>query len=226
MPRLSPLPRCLYLSTALAVLLPILAHAAQPQAPSAADIAWLRRDGFDLDAAQLQRLRTLGRNELLRAQLDDRLHDPLPPAIDTLLRSYPALNDSPRSLLEEFRQRQEQIKAMPEGEARNQAQKDLRQYAAQLAEQTQSSVLLQAVYGPNQLKEQLMLFWLNHFSVFQGKGRVRLLTADYLENTLRPTPWASSRTCCWPPCKARPCSNTWTTAVTQGARSTRTTPVN
>ncbi|BAO60823.1 hypothetical protein PPC_1476 [Pseudomonas protegens Cab57] len=186
MPRLSPLPRCLYLATALAVLLPILAHAAQPQAPIAADIAWLRRDGFDLDAAQLQRLRTLGRNELLRAQLDDRLHDPLPPAIDTLLRSYPALNDSPRSLLEEFRQRQEQIKAMPEGEARNQAQKDLRQYAAQLAEQTQSSVLLQAVYGPNQLKEQLVLFWLNHFSVFQGKGRVRLLTADYLENTLRP----------------------------------------
>lgn len=186
MPRPHTLHRCLYLWSALAVFLPLLAQAAEPLPPSAADIAWLRRDGFDLDTAQLQRLRHLGRDGLLEAQLQDRLREPLPAAIDALLRSYPALNDSTPALLQEFKQRQEQLKAMPDGDARNQARQDLRQRANQLAEQTQSAVLLQAIYGPNQLKEQLVLFWLNHFSLFQGKGQVRLLSADYVNEAIRP----------------------------------------
>ncbi|MGC5702777.1 DUF1800 domain-containing protein [Pseudomonas sp. NFXW11] len=176
----------LLLSSLVLLCLPILAHAAAPTPLDTADIAWLRRDGFDLDAAQLQRLRTLGRSGLLDAQLADRLNAPLPPAIDALLRSSPALNNSAQRLLEDFHQRQLQIKAMPDGDARNDARKAARQQAKAYLEQTQASVLLHALYGPNQLKEQLVLFWLNHFSVFQGKGRVRLLAADYVENAIRP----------------------------------------
>jgi uncharacterized protein (DUF1800 family) len=32
----------------------------------------------------------------------------------------------------------------------------------------------------------MVWFWLNHFSVFQNKGRVRWLVADYAQNTIRP----------------------------------------
>ncbi|NBF10717.1 DUF1800 domain-containing protein [Pseudomonas sp. Fl4BN1] len=183
---LHPFTRRVHLWSVFALLLPILAQAAEPASPSAADIAWLRRDGFDLDAAQFKRLHALGRSGLLEAQLADRLNDPLPPAIEALLHSDPAMTHSTQSLLQAFKQRQEQIKAMPDGEARNAAQKDARQQANTLAEQAQASVLLHAVYGPNQLKEQLVLFWLNHFSVFQGKGRVRVLTTDYVEHAIRP----------------------------------------
>lgn len=176
-------PLCL---SACLLLFPSLALAGTPAALNPSDIAWLRRDGFDLDAANLARLRSMGREGLLQAQLADRINDPLPPAINALLHSYPVLSTSPESLLQTFKSQQEQFKAMPEGDAKNAAKKDAQQQANELAEQAREAVLLRAVYGPNQLKEQLVGFWLNHFSVFQGKGRIRVLTADYAEHAIRP----------------------------------------
>ncbi|MFJ2363934.1 DUF1800 domain-containing protein [Pseudomonas sp. NPDC087697] len=176
-------PLCL---SACLLLFPSLALAGTPAALNPSDIAWLRRDGFDLDAANLARLRSMGREGLLQAQLADRINDPLPPAINALLHSYPVLSTPPESLLLAFKSQQEQLKAMPEGDAKNAAKKDAQQQASELAEQAREAVLLRAVYGPNQLKEQLVGFWLNHFSVFQGKARVRVLTADYAEHTIRP----------------------------------------
>ena len=164
----------------------ITASASAPVAVTPSDIAWLRRDGFGLDTANLERLRTMGREGLLNAQLADRINDPLPPAINALLQSYPALNTPPQSLLLSLKSKQEQFRAMPEGEAKNAFRKDIQQYLYDHAEQSRQAVLLHAVYGPNQLKEQLVVFWLNHFSVFQGKGRVRVLTADYAEHSIRP----------------------------------------
>ncbi|WP_347929167.1 DUF1800 domain-containing protein [Pseudomonas helvetica] len=177
--------RLLCLSTCL-LLFPSLALAGPPATLNPSDIAWLRRDGFDLDAANLARLRSMGREGLLQAQLADRINDPLPPAINALLHSYPVLSAPPESLLLAFKSQQEQLKAMPEGDAKNAAKKDAQQQANELAEQAREAVLLRAVYGPNQLKEQLVGFWLNHFSVFQGKARIRMLTADYAEHAIRP----------------------------------------
>ena len=170
----------------LLLILPTLALASQPAALSADDIAWLRRDGFDLDAANLKRLHSLGRQGLLEAQLADRINDPLPAPINDLLRSYPALTTPAAELLQNYKERQEQLKALPDGDAKIAARKADQQQANALAEQARAGVLLHAIYGPNQLKEQLVVFWLNHFSVFQGKGQVRILSADYVENAIRP----------------------------------------
>jgi len=178
--------RTLCLSTCLLVLFAPLCQANQATPLSPSDTAWLRRDGFDLDAANLARFKARGRQGLLDAQLADRLDAPLPPAINALLHSYPALNTSAESLLLAFKDQQQQLKDMPEGDAKNAAKKDAQQQANAIADQARAIVLLRAVYGPNQLKEQLVTFWLNHFSVFQGKARVRVLTADYAENVIRP----------------------------------------
>jgi uncharacterized protein (DUF1800 family) len=47
-------------------------------------------------------------------------------------------------------------------------------------------MLLRALYSPNQLEEHLAWFWLNHFNVFQYKGPLRALIADYEERAIRP----------------------------------------
>jgi len=47
-------------------------------------------------------------------------------------------------------------------------------------------MLLRALYSPNQLEEQMTWFWMNHFSVFQFKGPLRALVADYEERAVRP----------------------------------------
>ncbi len=46
-------------------------------------------------------------------------------------------------------------------------------------------MLLRAVHSPNQLEEQMTWFWTNHFSVFQRKGPLPALVADY-EDAIRP----------------------------------------
>ncbi|MGY2225612.1 DUF1800 domain-containing protein [Pseudomonas gingeri] len=174
-------PFCLSLCVGLCLPVPAMA---EPLAPT--DSAWLRRDGFDLDAANVARFRAMGRAGLLQAQLSDRIRDPLPASIDAQLRSYPILANPLQATLLAFRQSQEQLKSMPEGDAQVAAKKAMQQQANDAADQARQIVLLRAVYGSNQLKEQLVWFWLNHFSVFSGKGAVRLMAADYEERTIRP----------------------------------------
>jgi uncharacterized protein (DUF1800 family) len=42
------------------------------------------------------------------------------------------------------------------------------------------------VYAPDQLKEQMSWFWLNHFNVFARKGAEPWLISDYAEHAIRP----------------------------------------
>src|SRR6202042_302368 len=46
--------------------------------------------------------------------------------------------------------------------------------------------LLRAVYSPAQLQEQLVWFWLNHFSVYSQTRGTWFMVADYEENAIRP----------------------------------------
>ncbi len=50
--------------------------------------------------------------------------------------------------------------------------------------ETMKRHLLRAVESPSQLREQMTWFWMNHFSVFQGKANVRWTLAEY-EETVR-----------------------------------------
>ncbi|MEB0079657.1 DUF1800 domain-containing protein [Pseudomonas sp. CCI3.2] len=186
MPASSIALRPLCVSVCLLLLAPSHAMASAPVPLNTADIAWLRRDGFDLDAASVTRLRSMGRAGLLEAQLTDRIPDLLPPAINTLLHGYPALTSSLESSLIARKQEQEQLNAMPDGDDKIAAKKAAQQAANEYGQQAQEIVMLRAVYGPNQLKEQLISFWLNHFSIYMGKGRVRWMAADYEEQVIRP----------------------------------------
>ena len=60
------------------------------------------------------------------------------------------------------------------------------QELTRLAREAQTRMLLRALYSPNQLEEHLTWFWMNHFSVFQFKGPLRALVADYEEHAIRP----------------------------------------
>ena len=46
--------------------------------------------------------------------------------------------------------------------------------------------VLRALYSPQQVQEQMTWFWLNHFSVHQGKSNLRAMVGDYEYLALRP----------------------------------------
>ncbi|MEW9897643.1 DUF1800 domain-containing protein [Chitinivorax sp. PXF-14] len=68
--------------------------------------------------------------------------------------------------------------------ARQAARQQLNQSLNTLAREAATRSLLRDLYSPRQLQEQMTWFWLNHFSVFQHKGPIRALLADY-EDQLR-----------------------------------------
>ncbi|HEV2540146.1 MAG TPA: DUF1800 domain-containing protein [Frateuria sp.] len=148
-------------------------------------IAWLQRDGFGVDSTALAQYRRLGREGLLDAQLDDRLGDTLPAPIRAQVDAMDIARLTPAALAATLGDARRRLRTLPDPDKRE-ARKTLRQQGNALAEQAREDVLLHAVYGPNQLKEQMVWFWLNHFSVFARKGEVNWLVADYAEHSIRP----------------------------------------
>lgn len=176
--------RCL-ISLAAGLCLPATLAARSAPAPSHDDIRWLQRASFGLDSATLARYEQLGRSGWLDEQLSDR-NDSLPPAIRDLINSYPAISTPPGELLAAAIEARRHLKTMPDGDARVAAKKALQKQGRELVRQAQQAELLHAIYGSNPLKEQMVWFWLNHFSVYAAKGGVRLVAADYEENVIRP----------------------------------------
>lgn len=151
---------------------------------SLADIAWLRRDGFGLDSATLARYRQLGRKRFLDEQLTG--NDNLPPQVAEQIHAFSVVDTPLPELWAEYRARQKQYKDTPAGPAKDTAKKVLATYHKDLYQQAAQAELLHAVYGSDQLKEQLVWFWLNHFSIYANKGPIRAFAASYEENVIRP----------------------------------------
>ncbi|MEX1826534.1 DUF1800 domain-containing protein [Luteibacter sp. CQ10] len=149
------------------------------------DAAWLNRVTFGADSATVASFRDLGKRRFLDRQLHPS-RDGLPAAVNAQIANLDVMKTPTATLLAQVRDRYREIKDMPDGDAKQQARKALQKQGNQYAQEAQSAELLHAIYDENQLREQLVWFWLNHFSVFQNKGRVRWLVADYAQNTIRP----------------------------------------
>ncbi len=55
----------------------------------------------------------------------------------------------------------------------------------QIIQQQASSRIIRAVYSENQLEEQMVDFWMNHFNVFAGKAAVRWYIPSYERDVIR-----------------------------------------
>ncbi|WP_333677737.1 DUF1800 domain-containing protein [Dyella sp.] len=181
-----PTPRLKYLGLLLlAAALPLWAAGNAPL--DADDIAWLRRASFGLDSVTVERYRELGRTRFLDEQLAGG-DDPLPAAIAPLINSYEVYNTSPAKLIADYRAEAKKVKAVDAADtsAKEMAKKDFQMYRRVLYKQSEEVELLRAIYGQNQLKEQMVWFWLNHFNIYAPKAAVGLFATDYEENVIRP----------------------------------------
>lgn len=150
------------------------------------DIAWLQRVGFGVNSAELASYQKLGRSGFLDNQLSPSGDGALPPEIAAMIGSYEAVTTPLPVLAAQLRDGRQAIKAMPDGDPQIAAKKALRIHGRDLAMQAQQTTLLRLIYGTDQLNEQMVWFWLNHFSVYAAKGGVHLAAADYEENVIRP----------------------------------------
>jgi uncharacterized protein (DUF1800 family) len=144
------------------------------------------------DAAQV---RSLGLERWIALQLSpERLSDS---TADSIVARYRSMTTPTVELVTTFREVQQERRARQRADSmgaagqqpaprpnREQltARRDLQQSIAEVG----ASKLMRAVVSERQLYEQMVDFWENHFSVFQGKGNTRLFIPEYDRDVIRP----------------------------------------
>jgi len=149
------------------------------------DTLWLERASFGLDSASVESYRQLGRERFLERQLHPG-EAALPAPIAAEISALEISHADPAKWLADVNAQYKAINAMPDGADKEQARKALNDRGNRLAYEAIRRDLLRAVYSPAQLQEQMVWFWLNHFSVFQYKANLRWLVGDYEERAIRP----------------------------------------
>jgi uncharacterized protein (DUF1800 family) len=90
------------------------------------------------------------------------------------------------TLVFDLEQRRRAADALKNDDEKRAAQQAYQQELNRLAREAASRHILRALYSPRQVQEQMTWFWLNHFSVFQGKANLRAMVGDYEDQAIRP----------------------------------------
>jgi uncharacterized protein (DUF1800 family) len=149
------------------------------------DVHWLNRLTYGIDGPTVARYQAMGRKAFLDAQLRAR-DDDEPLQLRADLAHLDLLNQSLLQTLSDVDQENRRINGLGSDDEKQAARKVQNDMAGKMAYQASKRHLLRALYSPAQLREQMVWFWDNHFSVFQGKANLRWSTADYEEHAIRP----------------------------------------
>ncbi|HEY0997327.1 MAG TPA: DUF1800 domain-containing protein, partial [Gemmatimonadaceae bacterium] len=141
----------------------------------------LNRLAFGPTPGEASRVRAMGVDRWIDAQLHPAsIPDPQG---DAIARAYPALDADPGDLVREYRDLQ---RLRRDSAANRLALQEAAREARAVVAGTQSARLARAVASDRQLQEVMVDFWANHFSVFAGKGLVRLFIPQYEREVIRP----------------------------------------
>jgi len=144
---------------------------------SRGDVHWLDRVTYGVNAPTVARYRQLGREKFLDEQL--QATSPDPQALAKEIAAIPVTQRSAVDVIKTNRAEQQRINGLTNEEEKQQARTVLNQAGNQVVYETMKRHLTRAVESPWQLREQMTWFWMNHFSVFQGKANIRWTLAEY-----------------------------------------------
>jgi uncharacterized protein (DUF1800 family) len=170
----------------------------------------LNRLGFGARPGDVEKVKAVGLGKYIEQQLNANAADS--PAVAAKLRNFEVLRMSTEEIFAKYpnggallrmlegrngnnrnlAQNIQNPDQMSEDERRERQRKirqlyeeyDLRP-ANQIIYQQASSRIVRAVYSENQLYEQMVDFWLNHFNVYAGKAAVRWFIPSYERDVIR-----------------------------------------
>jgi uncharacterized protein (DUF1800 family) len=149
------------------------------------DTGWLNRLTYSVDTETANRYRDLGQARFLEAELHPQGSALAAPAL-SLIASLGVDTRSADLVLTDLAAEQRRVRELPEGEARETARKAMNDRGNVQANAAARREILRALYAHHQLEEQMVWFWLNHFSVYANKAQLRWLIASYGDSAIRP----------------------------------------
>ncbi len=170
------------------LLLALAAAPASAQSNASRDSAIhaLNRLGYGASPGLVDSIARTGAMRWVEKQLS--IPAPGDPGLAAMEARFPVLTASREDLVQQFAEvRRSQILARSRGDSMTLRRpppetRDLRQAIAGLPQAT----LVRATLSANQFGEVMAEFWFNHFNVYMNKGLDRVLTASYVEETIRP----------------------------------------
>jgi uncharacterized protein (DUF1800 family) len=159
--------------------------AAAPTSLSVGDLALLNRITWGANASIAARFSRIGAEEFIREQLHPPAGERLPSAVQAQIDALKISQAPAAQLAIELEQQRRDANAITDLDRKRDARRAYRQALADLRREAATRSLLRDLYSPDQLKEQLTWFWLNHFNVSANKGNIRALIGDYEETAIR-----------------------------------------
>ena len=169
----------------ICAMLSLLTACAAPQGSLADTRALVDRVTWGVNATSMQQASELGPQRYLEYQLQPGPQQ-LPQAVQAQIAAMTIAQQPLDQLVQTLEQRRVQIDAILDADEKKAAQQLLQQEPDRLAREAATRSLLRDLYSPAQLQEQMVWFWMNHFSVYQGKSNLRVMVGDYEEQAIRP----------------------------------------
>ena len=150
---------------------------------STLDAQRIDRATFGADALALQQVGRLGYARWVDEQLHPKPFVPPAPVADRIAQMKIVREPLVARLREEATVKKS-ADAVADDEQKKAAQQAYQKGLNTQADEAAQRWLLLAANSPDQVQERLVWFWVNHFSIAQGKANLRLFAGDY-EATLR-----------------------------------------
>jgi uncharacterized protein (DUF1800 family) len=178
------------LSTAAFVLFLSACAAPQPgqsQGPIPAGDVYQQanRLTWGANTSTVDQFRQQGRHNYLQTQLHPTRCQ-LAPELQQQIDGMRIVQTPLTELVQQMEQQRKEADVVTDDETKKAAQQAYQQELNRLRRESATRHILRALYSPCQVQEQMTWFWLNHFSVHQGKGNLRALLGDYEETAIRP----------------------------------------
>ncbi len=180
-----PLWRALMLGAAALSVVQSPVAAAEPKT-IASPLALADRLTWGADTASVEALRRAGLSRWLDAQLRDPGTAPLPPAAQRQVDAMRITREPMAALVVEVDAQNRAANALTDPVQKQAARAAYNKAISELAGEAQARSLLRDLYAPDQLREQMTWFWVNHFNVQAGKRDIRAMVGDYEDAAIRP----------------------------------------
>jgi uncharacterized protein (DUF1800 family) len=155
-------------------------------APQVTELQILNRVTWGESSSSAIAFKTAGRAAFLRDQLHPKDDIGLPDPVRDQIASLTISREPLPQLVSEINTQRDAANKIADPDQKKAAQKVYQDAVNGLGNQAVTRSLLRDLYAQDQLKEQMVWFWMNHFNVNLGKSDIRILVGDYEEHAIRP----------------------------------------
>jgi uncharacterized protein (DUF1800 family) len=155
-------------------------------APQVSELQFLNRVTWGESPSSAIAFKTAGRAAFLRDQLHPKDDPDLPNPVRDQIANLTISREPLGQLVTEINAQRDAANKIVDPDQKKDAQKAYQDAVNGLGNQAAKRSLLRDLYAQDQLKEQMVWFWMNHFNVNLGKSDIRILVGDYEEHAIRP----------------------------------------